>query len=44
MAFWKGLSFTANYIFTHENVVVSTVKASDRLLTFGVAYSGKIRS
>lgn len=42
--FWKGLSFTANYIFTHENVVVSTVKASDRLLTFGVAYSGKIRS
>jgi hypothetical protein len=41
--FWRGLSFTANYVFTHENVVVSNVKQDDRLLTFGVAYSGKIR-
>lgn len=40
---WKGLSFTANYIFAHENVVVSTVKADDSLLTFGVAYNGKVR-
>lgn len=40
--FWKGLSFTANYVFTHENVVVSNVKQDDRLLTFGVSYTGKI--
>lgn len=40
---WKGFSGTINYIFTHENVVVSTVKADDRLLTFGIAYIGKIK-
>ena len=40
---WKGLSFTANYIFTHENVVVNNVKQNDRLLTFGVAYNGKVK-
>lgn len=41
---WKGLSFSANYIFTHENIVVSTVKPNDRLLTFGIAYNGKVKS
>lgn len=41
---WKGLSFAANYVFTHENVVVSNVKTDDRLLTFGVSYMGKIKS
>lgn len=42
--FWKGLSFTANYVFTHENVVVSSVKQDDRLLTFGVSYTGNIKT
>ena len=39
---WKGWSITANYLFTHENVVVSTVKTDDRLLVFGISYSGKM--
>jgi len=42
--FWKGLSFTANYIFTHENIVASNVKQDDGLLTFGIAYNGKVKS
>ncbi len=42
--FWKGLSFTANYVFTHENIVVSNVKQDDGLLTFGIAYNGKVKS
>jgi hypothetical protein len=36
---WKGLSFNALYTFTHEHVVISTVKQDDRMLTFGVAYN-----
>lgn len=39
---WKGFSFTANYLFTHENVVVRSVKPDDGLLTFGLAWNGKI--
>lgn len=38
---WKGLSIAATYLFTHENVVISSVKRSDGLLTFGIAWSGK---
>lgn len=38
---WRGLSLTANYLFTHENVVVRSVKSDDGLLTFGLAYGGK---
>ncbi len=40
---WKGLGCTANYLFTHENVVVEGVKADDGLLTFGLVYSGKFK-
>ena len=35
---WKGLSLTALYTFTRENVVVSQVKTSDRLLTWGLSW------
>jgi hypothetical protein len=40
---WKGLSFNALYAFTHENVVIEKVKQEDKILTFGVAYTLKIR-
>ena len=40
---WKGLSFNALYSFTHENVVIATVKQEDQILTFGVAYNLKIK-
>lgn len=40
---WKGLSFAANYLFTHENIVAGSVKPDDRLLTFGVSYTGNIK-
>jgi hypothetical protein len=36
---WKGLSFTALYTLTHENVVVKNIKQDDRILTFGLAYN-----
>ncbi len=39
---WKGFSFTANYLFTHENVVIRSVKPDDGLLTFGLAWNGKL--
>ena len=38
---WKGFSFVANYIFTHENIVVSNVKQDDGLLVFGISFNGK---
>ena len=40
---WKGLSFTALYTFTHENVVVDKIVQDDKILTFGVAYNVKIK-
>ena len=40
---WKGLSFTTLYTFTHDNVVVSTIKKEDKILTFGIAYNFKKR-
>lgn len=36
---WKGLSFTAAYTFTHENIVVEKIKKIDKLLTFGLSYT-----
>ena len=40
---WKGLSLSALYAFTHENVVIEKVKQEDKILTFGIAYNLKIR-
>jgi Protein of unknown function, DUF481 len=38
---WKGLSFNAVYVYTHENVVVSNVLQDDKILTFGLSYNFK---
>jgi hypothetical protein len=35
---WKGLSFTALYTFTHENVTITNIKQEDKILLFGFAY------
>lgn len=35
---WKGLAVTALYTFTRENVVISQVRTSDRLLTWGLSW------
>lgn len=40
---WKGLSLNALYSFTHEQVTIFKVKQDDRILTFGLAYSIKIK-
>lgn len=40
---WKGLSFTALYSFTHENVVINNIQQDDKILTFGLAYNLKRR-
>jgi Protein of unknown function, DUF481 len=36
---WKGLSFTALYTFTHENVTIINVRQEDKILSFGIAYN-----
>ena len=36
---WKGLAFNTVYIYSHENVVVQSIKKDDRLLTFGLSYT-----
>jgi Protein of unknown function, DUF481 len=36
---WKGLSFTALYTFTHENVTISNIKKEDKIVSFGLAYN-----
>lgn len=38
IAVWNGLSFTAMYAFTHENLTVIDIKQNDRIITFGLAY------
>lgn len=35
---WKGLSVTALYTFTRENVVIRQVQTSDRLLSWGLSW------
>ena len=40
---WKGLSFTAQYSFVHENVVASNIQQDDKMLTFGLAYNLKTK-
>ena len=39
VAVWKGLSFSALYSYTHENVVATRVQPDDNLLTVGLAYT-----
>lgn len=40
---WKGLSFSAAYAYTHENVVINKIKQTDSILTFGFNYFLKIK-
>lgn len=40
---WKGLSATALYTYTHENVVPITTKTTDNILTFGFNYALKTK-
>jgi hypothetical protein len=40
---WKGLSFTALYTFTHENVTIINVRQEDKILSFGIAYTVRIK-
>lgn len=40
---WKGLSVTALYNYTHENLVVRNMRQDDRILTWGFSYSVKIK-
>lgn len=39
LTLWHGLSLTALYTLTHENVVIATVQTNDRLLTVGLTYN-----
>lgn len=34
---WKGLSFNAHLLYTHENIVIESVKQNDLIFTFGIA-------
>jgi hypothetical protein len=38
---WKGLAVVLNYSYTHENLVVLTVKQDDRIFTAGIACNFK---
>ncbi len=40
---WKGLSFTALYTFTHENITIIGIRQEDKLLSFGLAYNVRIK-
>lgn len=37
--FWKGLAFTFLFTYTHENVVIRSIKQNDTILTFGLGYT-----
>ncbi len=34
---WKGLSFNAHILYTHENIVIESVTQNDLIFTFGIA-------
>lgn len=36
---WKGLSVTALYTYTHENVVVKNIIQNDKIFTWGLSYN-----
>ena len=38
---WRGMSFLAQYNFTYEQVVTTSVKQHDRIFTFGISYQFK---
>lgn len=38
---WKGLSATALYTISREAVVISGIKPTDRILSFGITYSAR---
>lgn len=40
-AVWKGLSFLVQYNMSYEQVVATSVKQDDRMLTFGLSYQLK---
>jgi Protein of unknown function, DUF481 len=37
----KGLNFSLLYTFTHENVVITTIRQQDKILSFGFSYNFK---
>ncbi|WP_020606869.1 DUF481 domain-containing protein [Spirosoma spitsbergense] len=36
---WRGLAFNALYTYIHENVVVTHIRADDKILTAGLSYN-----
>lgn len=38
---WKGLSFNALFVYTHENLTIKNIKQDDQMLTFGISYTFK---
>lgn len=38
MPVWKGFSFNTHFTYTHENIVIESVKQNDLILTFGIAF------
>lgn len=34
---WKGISFNAHFLYTHENVVLAAVRPDDMILSFGLS-------
>lgn len=38
---WKGLSFSSNFIYTYESIVIEKQKNQDSILTFGFSYQLK---
>lgn len=39
----KGLSFSALYTYTHEQVVVQKIQQDDKILTFGLSYAKRLK-
>lgn len=37
---WKGLNVAAHFLYTHENVVIDSVKPDDLIFTFGLTFQG----
>lgn len=37
MPVWKGVSFNTHFTYTHENIVIASVKQNDLIFTFGVS-------
>lgn len=37
MPVWKGISFNTHFTYTHENIVIESVKQNDLIFTFGLS-------